>query len=181
MARRLCALLGIAVSIGPSIYHVLKPLRDLMMRLSRLLLENVIIPLVARLHRWGIFEVCAWAVSLAFMLDSTSFGHDSSVFVALTSIAIAAPGLAYSTFVNASSIKPRPWTDRKRFSRIINAYAAATLAPLAVFHQSVLVGYFTVIAVYGLLGFSVVCAGLYASPLLGTGTASDRLGTVRTL
>ena len=158
---RLLALLGIAVSIGPSIYHVLKPLRDLIMRISRFLLEEVIIPLVARLHRWGVFEAGVWAVSIALMLDSTAFGPDSSVFVALTSISIAAPALAYSAFVNAASIKPRPWNDRRGFSRIINAYAAATLAPLAVFHQSVLVGYFTVIAVYGLLGFSVACAGLY--------------------
>ena len=159
---RLLALLGIAVSIGPSIYHVLKPLRDLIMRISRFLLEEVIIPIVARLHRWGVFEAGVWAVSIALMLDSTAFGPDSSVFVALTSISIAAPALAYSAFVNAASIKPRPWNDRRSFSRIINAYAAATLAPLAVFHQSVMVGYFTVIAVYGLLGFSVACSGLYA-------------------
>ncbi len=101
------------------------------------------------------------------MGHSTACPPASSVFVALASVSIAGPALAYSELVNAASIKPLPWNDRRSFCQLISAYAAATLAPLAVFHQSVMVGWFTVIAVYVLIGCSVAaCGGLYVFALL---------------
>jgi hypothetical protein len=154
---RLLALLGITVSIMKLIYQFHDALQDFMFRIL-----EVIGKLVVWLHRWGIFEAGVWAVSIALMLDSTACPPASSVFAALASVSIAAPALAYSALVNAASIKPLPWNDRRSFCQLISAYAAATLAPLAVFHQSVMVGWFTVIAMYVLIGCSVAaCGGLY--------------------
>jgi hypothetical protein len=152
---RLLALLGIIVSIIKLISQFGEVIGPLVARLA------------AALHRWGIFEAGVWAFSIALSLDSTAFRPASSVFVELAWVSIAAPALAYSAWVHAASIKPLPWNDRRSFCQLISAYAAATLAPLAVFHQSVMVGWFTVIAVYVLLGCSVVaCGGQYVFVLL---------------
>ena len=51
----LLAIIGIAISIGPSLYHLLVPLRRLLARVWRWLLNNVIVPVAKRLHRWGVF------------------------------------------------------------------------------------------------------------------------------
>jgi hypothetical protein len=46
----LLASIGIAVSIGPTIYHLLVPLREAIRRTARWLADNIIIPVARRLH-----------------------------------------------------------------------------------------------------------------------------------
>ena len=51
------AILGITISIGPSIYHLLQPLHDAFRKVLRWLYYEVILPNVMRCHKHGIFEL----------------------------------------------------------------------------------------------------------------------------
>ena len=140
--------------------QVLRPLRDFLSRVANWVLENLLIPTISRLHKWGILEASCWSICCCLILDSIAFPPESASFVALTGIALSGPCLAYSAVVHASLIRPRPWADSRAFSKIINGYIVLTVAPVAILHASNLLGWLTVLAAYGFLGFSVACCGL---------------------
>jgi len=85
----LLSIVGIAVSLGPSIVHALRPLRARLLRAARWLFHNVIEPLAVRLHVYGAFEAAAWLAAAALLVDaSTVFHPEAAVFVAATSAAL---------------------------------------------------------------------------------------------
>ena len=51
------SIVGITVSVGPTVYHLLRPLRNLIKRTLKWLWRRVIQPLLERLHDWGVFEL----------------------------------------------------------------------------------------------------------------------------
>lgn len=155
----LVSILGIAISIGPSVAHLLKPIRQWLYRAARWLLRNVIEPVVARLHSWGIIELVVWAAAAAIRLDADSvFDRATGSYIAVTSLALAlGPCYAYSTFLWATRLQS---SDRDAFIRITSCWAAVTLAPVAHAYQSTLLAYLSVFALYSALGFSVACYGL---------------------
>lgn len=95
------AILGIAVSIGPSLYHVLKPLRAWIKRVLERLYYDLVLPVVTRLHRWGMFEFVAFlacwlqtASGYKMMLHSAggrNSNADSAEMVALTGSILVVP------------------------------------------------------------------------------------------
>jgi len=155
----LVSILGIAISIGPSVTHLLKPIRQWLYRAARWLLRHVIEPVVARLHSWGIIELVVWAAAAAIRLDADSvFDRPTGNYIAVTSLALAlGPCYAYSTFLWATRLQS---SDRDAFIRITSCWAAVTLAPVAHAYQSTLLAYLSVFALYSALGFSVACYGL---------------------
>ena len=58
----LSAIAGIAVSVGPSLHFLLPPLRAALARACSWLLRRVLVPVAARLHRWGVLEAAAYAL-----------------------------------------------------------------------------------------------------------------------
>merc|ERR1719454_2381946 len=68
----LCAIAGIAVSIGPSLWHLFKPLREWLLRVWRWLLDEVLVPSFDRLHRWGAFELAAYATVWWFVASGAA-------------------------------------------------------------------------------------------------------------
>jgi len=86
----LLSILGIAVSIGPSIVHALRPLREQLLRTARWLFNHVIEPVAVRCHCWGVFEAAAWLGTACVLLDAARVFHsDSGMYVAATSAALA--------------------------------------------------------------------------------------------
>jgi hypothetical protein len=45
------AIVGIAVSIGPALYHILKPLRDLLKRIITWVFDNIVTPVSQQVIR----------------------------------------------------------------------------------------------------------------------------------
>jgi hypothetical protein len=58
------------VSIGPTIYHLLVPLREAIRRVARWLADHIIVPVARRLHQWGVFEIGAYLGKQAAMNNS---------------------------------------------------------------------------------------------------------------
>ena len=65
----LLAIVGITISIGPSIYVLLKPLRNLFVKFSRWIYYELILPTARFCHEWGIFEAFAWLIIFSISLD----------------------------------------------------------------------------------------------------------------
>jgi len=155
----LLSILGIAVSIGPSIVHALRPLREYLLRAARYLFTNLIEPVAVRCHCWGLFEAAAWLVTSALLVDASRVFHpDSGVYVAATSASLAlGPCFGYSFALWATKLKRG---DKETLCSLVGAWACATLVPLALVYDSTLLAYLATFAAYGALGFSVTCHGL---------------------
>jgi len=153
------AILGIAVSIGPSICHVLRPLRELLQRFWRWFVDDILVPTIIRLHNWGLIEIGAWAFVYGLMLDAEAlFAMETGCFIAMTSLALSIPCFFYSTFIWTLQLdKPE---NPKTFPRLFSMWVSMTVAPCAISFDSKLLAYVAVMAFYSVLGFSVCFFGL---------------------
>ena len=121
------AIVGIAASIGPSLYHVLKPIRAWIKRALERLYTEVIVPVVSRLHRWGVIEfavfaVCWLQVASGYRLLQTGHQHrggggsnsDMAEMVALTGSMLVLPAFAYSSTLWIQPARPvEPLSNRE--------------------------------------------------------------------
>ena len=152
----LCSILGIAVSIGPALFALLRPVYEMLRRLAKELWQRAILPVVRRLHEWCVFELALWGAVGAVALDAHRFyAAGAGQYIATTALALAAPALAYSTVLHGSEFKESP----QSVFRWTVGWAACTVAPFAVVYQSSLLGSVTVCCGYYLLGFSAFCCG----------------------
>eukprot|EP00466_Bigelowiella_natans_P012440 jgi/Bigna1/85759/estExt_fgenesh1_pg.C_60033 len=153
------SILGISISIFPSIYYILKPFREFLMRVARWVLNNIMEPIARRLHEWGGFELCAWMLCSSLVLDSVRFySPEAGVFIAATGVALALPSFAYSTLLNAAEL-----IDRKDNTAVIRwavRWLLGVTFSMALVYESSLFGFLAVVAFFYLMGFAV-----YAGPL----------------
>lgn len=163
----LLAICGIAVSVGPTAWHLLRPFRRWLRRVARWLVRNVLEPVVERAHRWGVLEALAWAGVAALVVDAaTAFSRETGLYVALCGVALAAgPCCSYSTVAALWSrggplSVPLGPAGRELITRLLSGWLCCTLAPLALRFDSRLLGYLTVFAAFSLIGFSATCRGL---------------------
>jgi hypothetical protein len=165
----LVAILGITVSIGPSVYHLLEPLRELFHRCWRWFLESILIPTIDRMHRWRVFELGAYAfcwilVATGVALQPFQYGARDTdmaggLFISLTGLLLLVPTFMYSSSFPSCRSAAKSVSE-KTLLRLVQAWLALSWAPLAVHFQSTLLGYMVVLAVYAVLGFSGACFGL---------------------
>eukprot|EP00756_Hemistasia_phaeocysticola_P025073 Hpha_TRINITY_DN15987_c2_g1::TRINITY_DN15987_c2_g1_i1::g.72297::m.72297 len=152
----LIAIVGIAVSVGPATWHVLKPVRDWLVRVVKWAWRRIIWPFVLFCHNWFIFEAAAY-VFCAFLVGN---GHASpaerGLYLALTGLALSVPAFGYSTFLHA----PMSKNGRDAFYSASNLWIASILVPNALFFDSTLTAFLAVISIFAALGFSVACYGL---------------------
>jgi hypothetical protein len=153
------AILGITISVGPTIYIALKPLRKYMMGTFKRLFFSVILPVIRVCHEWGVFEASAWCVTIGFMLDALRIqSPEVSFLISLTGIGLAIPCTVYSTVIHAGSIIKELSTQAR--DRLVTLDIFLALTPVAIYYQSSLCGFFVVAAIYHQIGFSFVCLGL---------------------
>jgi hypothetical protein len=165
------AVLGIAVSIGPSAFYLLQPLHDLLRRLLTKLYRDLLLPLLTRLHTWGVLELGAWGccfaglargVALASELHGPAFAKAGEM-MSFTASALAVPALAYTTFLRGRR------TSRARLATACYVFFVACCMPPAVHFGSTLYGYAAVVSLFGALGF-----GVWVGPLcFAVGFTSD--------
>lgn len=94
----LLAILGISISILPSIHYVLKPLRDFLERVARYVLENIIQPTIRRLHDYGIIECGMWTLCAWVILDSHRYyGPVAGRYLAITALCGSVFSMLYTT------------------------------------------------------------------------------------
>jgi hypothetical protein len=149
----LVAIIGIIATVGPCVAYLCGPF---LMKYATILFEEFLRPIGKRLHRWGVFEAISYLLSLFFSVQGSRYppGSDAGTMVALPGGLAFLPCWAYSTALHTSGEG-----DSQKFLMVSHAIAASILVPLAVIHDSQLIGFFAVLAVYGALGFVFLAFG----------------------
>ena len=155
----LCSIVGICVSIGPSIYYVLKPFREFLMRCATNLFEYVIEPTMRRCHEWGIFEASAWLLSSWVCLDAYRFyGRDAGRYIGITGACFSILAFLYSTMSNGGKVMAvlniaDAHERTKSMEHFVVRYAMVSCLPLALLFGSDFLGFIAVGAAFKQIGF----------------------------
>eukprot|EP00750_Incisomonas_marina_P022826 INCI4997.10.p1 GENE.INCI4997.10~~INCI4997.10.p1 ORF type:complete len:696 (-),score=96.92 INCI4997.10:2543-4513(-) len=150
------SIIGISVSIGPAIYHLLKPLRELLKRFITWITVHILIPLAKQCHQRGVFEVLAW-IGCGQLLANGIYHTNPAVhlYFALTATGLSIPAAAYTTLLHGPT-----FIRRRLVAQIGQLYFVAITAMLAVHHQSSMFGFACIGTFYGFLGFHSACGGM---------------------
>ena len=144
------AIFGIIISVGPSIYILLKPLRESVLELMKMIWNQVIIPC----HSWGVFELLSYFICVLFITEGFRYRTDTGYYLALTGLFGGIPSLIYSYFLHCP-IKPS-----KNFYIFYYLLSCSFLTPLAIYYQSNLLAWIVIMVVYCCIGFSFMVIGL---------------------
>jgi hypothetical protein len=147
------SIVGLAVTLWPALSVVGG---ELLRKLSAWFVARVL-PALRYLHSIGVFEILAYAACLVIVSQAARYPKESGSpgsFVALTAAAFSFLAFHYTLTLFVTN------DEDKNLGLFFNGFAAAVLTPLAIVHDSTLVGFFGVWALLGCLGFSVVSSGL---------------------
>ena len=147
----LLAICGISVAILPTLYHILAPFRKWFLEMASKLFTRVILPLVMRLHSYGIFEIMAYLLCYQFVAEGFRMDFDSGLYVALTGAILVIPAMSYSTMV--WGIKESKQMHNVTLLQCLCLWLIACWVPLALHFQSTLLGFGVVIAFFVAIGF----------------------------
>ena len=155
----LISIIGISVSIFPSLYYMLKPLRECLYRCWKQLLTHVIEPTIRRCHNWGIFELCAWSFSFCVVLDAHRYyGLEAGRYIGITGACFSVLAFLYSTathggkvtkILNVEGSKGR----EKMMKKFIFRYSILSCLPLSLVFGSDFLGFIAVAATFQEIGF----------------------------
>lgn len=146
----LLSIIGIVISIGPSIYLFLKPFQDALLELARVIWNRIIIPC----HSWGVFEFLAYLLCVLFVSEGYRYKTDSGFYIALNGVFGAIPSLIYSYFLHC------PYKPSKNFYIFYYLFACSFLVPIAIYYQSKLLAWLVIIILYSCIGFSFMVLGM---------------------
>lgn len=163
------AILGIAVSIGPSIYHLLYPLRKFLKFIVIWLYKHVIKPVARCLHQWGVFELILYALTAMLVVEGArrkqsairgeGVSEDVGFFLAFTGALVSFPLVGYSTFLWGLGIVKSKFTESE-IAQLFSVWVILTWIPLAIMFTSSVFAYGVVMSFWSLMGFSVVASNL---------------------
>eukprot|EP00727_Mastigamoeba_balamuthi_P007507 m51a1_g3377 hypothetical protein (675) ;mRNA; r:474843-477153 len=155
----LLAILGITVSVAPALAVLAWPLFKLLMQVAEWFVRSVVVPVGKVMHRLGVFEALGYFVCFMFIADGARRPVEWGFFVSFTGIALSVPCWAYSLLLHGASLK-RAVKSKDGLTFATAAWICSFVVPAALQHQSVMLAFAAVWAVYTALGFSVVCYGL---------------------
>mmetsp|Transcript_26806 Transcript_26806/g.43071 ORF Transcript_26806/g.43071 Transcript_26806/m.43071 type:complete len:520 (+) Transcript_26806:230-1789(+) len=162
-AMWLLSIIGIATSLGPSVYWMLIPLRKMLLAALRGFqeaLEYLINKVLVPMHKFGVFEVLSWAAASFFLVEANRFREKENQspvagFIALTGLAVALPSLAYSTSLHLKAGKGLLKTGTDRMLQLLRkVWFLGTTIPLAMSTQNSLLGTGAVLAAFNMIGFN---------------------------
>jgi len=151
----LISIVGILATVGPFIAYLAGPF---LMRLATQLFERVLRPTAMALHSWGVFEIAAYALAFGFSAQGCRYPDGQSQaakMVALTGGLAFAPCWVYSTTLHTTSSGGK----ENEFFCLSCMLMTFTLVPLAILHDSRLIGFLAVLSTYGALGFVFLAFG----------------------
>jgi len=150
-------IIGLLVTIGPAIGWVLSVVPIIPCMTTAW--NTVIWPCLLWLHTYGIINVCAYLCAFAFSAQGCRYGRqlEAGQMISLLGALAFIPCSAYTLGLLAShgcELDTRTWT----LTCILFSMQALALVPLAIHHNSRLIGFCAVASLYGALGF---CAGAF--------------------
>jgi hypothetical protein len=155
----LVSIIGICVSIGPSVYYTLKPLRAFFYRCWRSLLDNVLEPLVRKCHQLRIFELGAWVMSWWVCVDAYRFyGKDAGRYIGITGTCFSVLACIYTMITHGGKITQRLKLTSEAarsewFARYLTWYATLSCLPLCLIFESDFLSFVAVGCIFWKLGF----------------------------
>lgn len=148
------SIIGVLMTVGPCFAFIAGPV---LLRLATSFYHRILKPSALFLHRWGVFEVAAYALAFAFSAQGCRYTQTQAqpaMMVALTGGLAFMPCWVYSTGMHATGSG-----DKDKFFMVSCALLVMDLMPLAILHDSSLIGFLTVLALYGCLGFFFAAFG----------------------
>lgn len=158
----LIAIIGIFVSIGPTIYYLLKPLRDFLKRSWKFLFDYIIEPGIRICHNWGIIELSLWLFSAWICLDAHQYyGTDARRYIGITGVCFSILAFLYTNgrniescyYTAAFSRAPVARQTNKWFHAVSWRYCIAACLPFSIVFDSSFLGFIATGAAFGQLGF----------------------------
>lgn len=144
------AIIGITISVGPCIYTILRPLRTAIWEVALQIWHFIIIPL----HSYGVFEILSYLICISLVTEGFRYSTDSGFYISLTGLFGSLAANAYTFFLR-SKIKPN-----KSIYVFYNLLISLYILPLAIYYQSLLLGWLSVLCFYQAIGFSFIAGGL---------------------
>lgn len=150
----LLGIIGIVGTVVPCIGFLIGPM---LRQWAVVLWENVLDPAATFLHEIGAWEFLAYFLAFLLSVQGSRYpqGANAGIMVSLTGGLLFIPCWAYSTSLHMN----KPGGDKDKFLMLSHFLVAGLMIPLALIHQSSLLGFLAVLAVYGGLGFIFLAFG----------------------
>lgn len=153
---------GITISVGPVLWHLLKPLRRLFVQLAEKvktalvwLFEKIVLPTVVRFHEMGIWEALAHGLAFLLTAQGCRMQEGPAEFVAISGLVASLCASGYSTSLHAKAVFSVLRRDyRFNADLLVYIFMTGLFAPAAIQHQSKLLGFATTGSLLAALGFS---------------------------
>ena len=147
------AILGIVISIGPSLFFILKPILILQGIILKLLYEYVL-PFIIFLYKNGFFEFLGYYISIIFIADGMKVNKEWGFFISLTGVGFIFALYCYSiTKYDEYAINDNEYI-------ILGTLITLTLFSLSIIFNSQIFSFLATIVFYYFLGFYTGCFGL---------------------
>ena len=147
------AIIGIIISIGPSLLFLFKPFMKIMIKLF----TEYIVPILIKLYECGFVEFLAYAISIMLISDGMKVNKEWGFFVSMTGT-----GFIILLFVYSIDVKKPGYRSEEEFREktIFGVLATIVLFSLSVHFNSKLYSFLATMNFYTFLGFYTGCFGL---------------------
>ena len=144
------AIIGIVISIGPSLLFLFKPF-------MKGLFRQYILPILYKLYECGFAEFLAYAISIILISDGMKVNREWGFFISLTGT-----GFIVVLFVYSIGVKePRNISEEEFREKVIfGVLITIVLFSLSVYFNSKLYSFLATMNFYSFLGFYTGCFGL---------------------
>jgi hypothetical protein len=144
------AILGIVISIGPSLFFLLRPF----VILPGILLHKFILPFIIFLYKYGFFEFLGYYISIIFIADGMKVSKEWGFFISLTGA-----GFIFALYFY-SILKYGKYAINDNEYIILGTLITLTLFSLSITFNSQIFSFLATIVFYYFLGFYTGCFGL---------------------
>jgi len=146
----LLAIAGVAISVGPFLYVILKPLRKMLIGTLKFIWERIIIPM----HSMGVFELLSYIICILFVIEGIRFPPETGFYISLTGLVCVIPCFVYSTGLFS------PYKPNQNTFVFGSLWICIIWVPMSIYYESYILSWLTVMTFYQCIGFSVICTGL---------------------
>lgn len=143
----LLSIVGIVTTASPVLMLIARPVHQLI----RYLAIEMILPFLRAIK--PVYEAVAWMLCYSIVVQAYRYNNtDSQVFICLTGLLGSILAMVYTTYLHVPKMRPAD------YQALVSVLFATSALPLAIRFNSVLIGFFGVVALYNALGFGVcVC------------------------
>ena len=165
------AIIGIIVSIGPSLIFLFEPIMKRMIGIF----SHLILPLIIKLYEYGFFECLAYVISIILISDGMKVNKEWGFFISLTGTGFIVVLFVYSIILKQSKNR---YERELREKVIFGILTTIVLFSLSVHFKSKLLSFLATMNFYTFIGFYTGCYGLCY--VIGFLNLSDMIRVVST-